>query len=368
MDIVIPDRIKSLKPYQPGRPVSEVERELGIEGVIKLASNENPLGPSPKAISAAAECLRESHLYPDGAAFHLRKKLASRLKVDEDRIVFGAGADELIHMVVKAFCRLPDDEVLSHEFAFISYKLSTVSMGLRFVESQVDEDFRCDVDSLIKSITSKTKVIFIANPNNPTGCVWTRKELEYLLANVPRRVVLVLDEAYHEFADYAVDDYPSASTYTKSHPNLISLRTFSKIYGLAGMRVGYALCNHELADYINRVRGPFNVNSIAQHAAIAALDDETHVKDSARRAKEGIEHLSTEISKMGGTPIASAANFVLMDVKQPSVEVTGKLLKKGIIVRPMHNWGLDSFLRISIGTEHEMERAVSALKDVLLAP
>ena len=309
-------------------------------------------------------CIRDS-LYPDGAAFHLRKKLASRLEVDEDRIVFGAGADELIHMIVKAFCKLPDDEVLSHQFAFISYKLSAVSMGLRFVESRVDDHFRCGVENLVENITEKTKVIFIANPNNPTGCVWTRKELEYLLSNVPRRVVLVLDEAYHEFADYAVDDYPSASSYANEHPNLISLRTFSKIYGLAGMRVGYALCHSALADFINRVRGPFNVNSIAQHAAIAALDDDKHVKDSAHRAKQGIENLSTEISKMGGIPIASAANFVLMDVKKPAMEVTGKLLKKGIIVRPMNAWGLDTFLRISIGSTSDMEKAVSALKDVL---
>lgn len=362
---LVRDNIRDLKPYQPGKPIEEVEREIGITGAIKLASNENPLGPSPKALEAAAKMLEQSHLYPDGAAYYLRRDLADLHGIDPSRLVFGAGCNEIIQMLLGAFCEPGKHEVLSHKYAFISYRLQTIAHGCDFVEAEVTENLGCDVDALLAKVTERTRLIFVANPNNPTGAHVDKAGLEKLLAGVPPDAIVVIDEAYHEYARVADEHYPKSQDYATDRPLLVTLRTFSKIYGLAGMRVGYGICSTEVADYLNRLRRPFNVNLIGQEAARVALADTNHVESSARLAKEGIARFRAVAPELGVVAYPSLGNFLLIDVKRPAESVYDGLLRQGVIVRPMAVWGLDTHLRISIGTKEQNERCISALRTVL---
>ncbi len=362
---LVRDNIRNLKAYQPGKPIEEVEREIGITGAIKLASNENPLGPSPLAIEAAAKTIGDSHLYPDGAAYYLRRDLADMHGIDPERLVFGSGCNEVIQMLISAFCVPGRDQVLSHKYAFISYRLQTLAHDCEFVEADVTENLGCDVDALLAKVTEKTRLIFVANPNNPTGAHLDRKSLEKLLANVPSHAIVVIDEAYHEYADVADDDYPKSQDYAQDRPLLVTLRTFSKIYGLAGMRVGYGICSKEVADFLNRLRRPFNVNLIGQEAARAALADSAHVARSAELARSGIAKFRSVAPELGVVAYPSLGNFLLIDVKRPAQEVYDGLLRRGVIVRPMAVWGLATHLRISIGTEEQTERCIGALRSVL---
>lgn len=362
---LVRENIRDLKPYQPGKPVEEVEREIGITGAIKLASNENPLGPSPLAIEAAAKAIGDSHLYPDGAAFYLRRAVADLHGIDPGRLVFGSGCNEVIQMLIGAFCVPGRDQVLSHKYAFISYRLQTLAHGCEFVEADVTETLGCDVDALLAKVTDRTRLIFVANPNNPTGAHIDRADLEKLLAGVPSHAIVVIDEAYHEYAEVADENYPKSQAYAKDRPLLVTLRTFSKIYGLAGMRVGYGICSVEVADFLNRLRRPFNVTLVGQEAARAALADSAHVERSAKLAKSGIAKFRAAAPELGVVAYPSLGNFLLIDVKRPALEVYDALLREGVIVRPMAVWGLATHLRISIGTEAQNERCLGALRSVL---
>lgn len=359
---IVRENICNLKPYQPGKPIEEVERELGITGAIKLASNENPLGPSPLAMEAAGRALREANLYPDGAAFYLRRALADYHGIAPERFVFGCGCNEVIQMLIGAFCVPGRDQVLSHKYAFISYRLQTLAHGCEFVEAPVTPELGCDVDALLAAVTEHTRLIFVANPNNPTGAHLAKAEFEKLLAGVPKHAILVMDEAYHEYACVADEDYPKSQDYAQERPRLVTLRTFSKIYGLAGLRVGYGICDPEVADYLNRLRRPFNVNLIAQEAARAAIADTGHVEKSAQLAKSGIAMFRDAADELGYVAYPSLGNFLLLDVGPNAQTIHDGLLREGVITRPMAVWGLSTHLRVSIGTQEQNTRALAALK------
>lgn len=362
---IVRENIRDLQPYQPGKPIEEVEREIGIKGAIKMASNENPLGPSPLAMEAAQRALKDSYLYPDGAAFYLRRDLAEVQGVAPQQLVFGCGCNEVIQLLIGAFCEPGKHEVLSHKYAFISYKVQTLAHGCDFVEADVNEGLGCDVDDLLAKVTERTRVIFVANPNNPTGASLNTADLEKLLAGVPNHALIVIDEAYHEYAAVADPLYPKSQDYAKDRPLLVTLRTFSKIYGLAGMRVGYGICSQDVADYLNRLRRPFNVGLVAQEAARAAIGDTAHVAKSATMAKDGIAMIREASAALGVHALPSLGNFVLLDVGRPAQLVYDALLYQGIITRPMAAWGMPSHLRISTGTEEQNRRAIAALKTVL---
>jgi histidinol-phosphate aminotransferase len=359
-----PEHIRVLKAYQPGKPLEELERELGITGAIKIASNENPMGPSPVAVEAAQAALHQAHLYPDGGCFKLRAAVADKLGVPGDELVFGAGSNELIYLLVSAFCRPGVDQVLAHKYAFISYKLAAMSQNVPFVEAEVTEDLGCDVDAMIAALTERTRIVFLANPNNPTGAHVTTADFERLLAALPEHTVLVVDEAYHEYAVAAGADYPRSQSYRDRCPRIVTLRTFSKIYGLSGMRVGYGIADPAVCNLINRVRRPFNVNSIAQVAGAAALNDDAHVQRSSEAARVGIEALSEAVRKIGLRPYPSLGNFVLVGLGREAAPVYDQLLHKGVIVRPMGAWGLPQHIRVSVGTPEQTERVVAALGEL----
>jgi histidinol-phosphate aminotransferase len=360
-----PPNIERIAPYEPGKPISELERELGITGAIKLASNENPLGPSPRGVAAATAALREAHLYPDGGGHALRHDLAGRLGVSADEVVLGGGSNELIELLVRAFCRPGVDEVLTHACAFVMYRIACAAHGVPFREAPVRRDLACDVDALAAAITPRTKLIFLPNPNNPTGEYVPRAALERLLARVPRRVLFVVDEAYHEYAEIR-PDYPSAESYRSvDRPLVVTLRTFSKIYGLAGLRVGYGIADRRVVGYLNRVRMPFNVSAPAQEAARAALHDVEHVQRSQRVNAQGLEQLAAGLARLGVHAFPSAANFVLVEIARDAASVYQALLQRGVITRPLRAVGLDQHLRISVGTAEENSRALAALEEVL---
>ena len=364
---IVRENIRGLRAYQPGKPIEEVERDLGISGAIKLASNENPLGPSPLAMKAAHEALGHAHLYPDGAAYYLRNRLADYHGIDPERLVFGSGCNEVIQMLIGAFCVPGRDQVLSHKYAFISYRLQTIAHGCEFVEAEVTPELGCDVDSLLAAVTERTRLIFVANPNNPTGAHVDKAGLEKLLAGVPNHAIVVIDEAYHEYASVADEAYPKSQDYEQDRPLLVTLRTFSKIYGLAGLRVGYGICSKSVADYVNRLRRPFNVNLIAQAAAVAALDDTEHVATSANLAKIGIAMIQGAAKDLGVVAYPSLGNFILLDAGPQAQAIHDHMLRAGVIVRPMAAWGLADHLRVSIGTETQNNRALAALKSGLEA-
>lgn len=356
----IPERIRSLTPYKPGRPIEEVERELGIAGSIKLASNENPLGPSPMALAALAAALPGIHRYPEGGAVVLAAKLASRLGVDPRRIVFGNGSNEILELA----CRMlagPGDEVLFSADAFLVYPLVATAVGATVVKAP-PKGFEHDLDAIAARITPRTRVIFVANPNNPTGTIFRRREWEAFLAKVPDDVAVVLDEAYFEFVDDEL--YPDGMTYLDRHPGLIVTRTFSKIHGLAGLRIGYGVTSLEMADAMARLRQPFNVNLLAQVAAVAALDDTAHVEASRALVRASRKRWAAAFQRLGVDAVESHANFVLARTGAGAA-VTDALLHLGVIVRPMDAYGFADHIRITYGTEAEDDRAIAALEDVL---
>ncbi len=360
------DHIHPLKPYQPGKPIEELEREYGLTDVIKIASNENPMGPSPKAVEAATKALKEANFYPDGGCYLLRHALAERLSVRPDELVFGAGSNEIIYLMVHTFCRPGEHQVVAPKFAFISYRLAAMAYNVDFVEAEVNDELGCDVDDLISKMTERTRIVFLANPNNPTGAHLTTAEFERIIEALPERTFLVVDEAYHEYAVASGADYARSQGYrSEAKPLIVTLRTFSKIHGLSGLRVGYGIADARVVNYLERVRRPFNVNSIGQAAALAALDDETHINRSAEAARLGIPALSEAVEKLGLKAYSSLGNFVLVDAKRDAAPLYDKLLRRGVIVRPMGAWGLPTCLRISIGTPAQTARVVEALSQEL---
>jgi histidinol-phosphate aminotransferase len=359
-----PRHVRGLDVYQPGKPVLELERELGITGAIKVASNENPLGPSPRAIEAARAQIAQSHLYPDAGGFVLRRKLAARLGVELGQVILGAGSNELLYQLVLALCE-PDDEVLSHDQAFLSYRLAAQVAGRRFVASPATADRGCDVDALCAAMGPKTKLVMLASPNNPTGSVITRAQMDRILAALPARALLVFDEAYAEYAAAwpEVDHVRGDDLW--GDRRVIVLRTFSKIYGLAGMRVGYGVGDPAVIDVLGRVGRTFNVSAVAQAAAAAALDDDDFVARSAAHGRAAIERLRAEVRGPGVRVLPSLSNFVLIETGREAAPLYQALLRRGVIVRPMAMWGAPTCLRVSVAPEAAMARVIDALCAVL---
>ena len=357
--------VQSLSPYQAGKPIDELKREYGVSDVIKLASNENPLGPSPKVISAIKNELAELSRYPDGNGFDLKAVLAKKYNVDENQITLGNGSNDILEILTRTFVT-PEHEIIFSQHAFVVYPIVTQAVGAKAVVVPAKE-WGHDLDAMQKAITDNTRVIFIANPNNPTGTWLDQKELSSFLQAVPETVLVVLDEAYFEFADSDADakDYPNGVELGKQFPNLIVTRTFSKAYGLAGLRVGYSISDPQVADALNRVRQPFNVNSLALKAAEVAVGDTEYLEQGLKLNADGMSYLIAEFDKMYLSYIPSVGNFICVNVGGEAMKVYDALLYEGVIVRPVANYEMPEYLRITIGTEKENERFITALKKVL---
>jgi histidinol-phosphate aminotransferase len=353
---IVKPHIRALDPYKPGKPVEELERELGIEGAVKLASNESPLGPSPRAVAAVHAAVENVHRYPDGACFELRRKLAGRLGVGQEQLVFGCGADELLELVAKAFLGSGDEAVFAWP-SFAMYPIVVKGMGATPVTVPLTDALVHDLPAMREAVTDRTRVVFVCNPNNPTGTSVGSEAFDAFVASLPEDLVLVVDEAYVEFARRP--DFPDSLAWVARRPGTLVMRTFSKIFGLAGLRIGYGVADPELADYLQRARHPFNVNRLAEVAAIAALDDAEHAERSHRVNAEGIAYLSRELRAMGVPVWDTDANFLLADIGPGRDE---QLLHLGVIVRPLSGFGMPSHVRISIGTPEENERFVKALR------
>lgn len=355
--------IAHLQPYVPGKPVSELERELGVTDSIKLASNENPLGPSP-AVKAVLETeMAELGRYPDGGAWQLRETLAQRHGVSPDCITIGNGSNDVLDMVARVFL-WPGRESLFSEHAFAVYPLSSMAVGAE-LRVAAARDFGHDLEAMASLISPLTGVIWIANPNNPTGTWLDKRALHAFLRAVPSEAIVVVDEAYFEYVAPLEPEYPDASQWLNEFPNLVVTRTFSKAYGLAALRLGYGLSHPDVADLLNRVRQPFNSNSLAQAAALAALNDQAHVQQVVDLNRKGLAQLEAGFRRLGLEWIPSVGNFVTVDVGRPASEVDLALLKLGVITRPVENYGLPRRLRISVGRPEENERCLQALEKVL---
>lgn len=354
-------KILEIAPYQPGRPIEEVQRSLGLKEVIKLASNENPLGPSPKAVSAVKKSLNKINRYPESSCFLLRQRLAKGIGVKPGNLIFGNGSDEIIDIIIKTFTT-SGDEIVSADTTFLEYKIIAQQNGRRFRFVPL-KDFRYNLSAIKEAIGPKTKAVFIANPNNPTGTYVSKAEVNDFLKGLPERVVVIFDEAYLEFVDRK--DFPWSLSYFRQGKNVIILRTFSKIYGLAGLRIGYGIAREELIRYMERCRQPFNVNALAQEAARAALDDRDFIKKAQRLVWSGKKYLYRELDRLKIDYISSAANFILIDIGQDGLAIFNKLLRQGVIVRDMRQYGLKNFIRVTIGTQKENKKFIKALNKVL---
>lgn len=359
--------VQGLRPYEPGKPLSELEREYGVRDAIKLASNENPLGPSPAAVEAVRGVVGDIARYPDGTGFDLKRAIANRYGVDMGGITLGNGSNDVLEIIARAFL-LPGLEAVFSQHAFAVYPIVTQAVGASARVTRAHDGSRGpryghDLEAMRAAITANTRLVFIANPNNPTGTWLKRDELEAFLRDVPREVVVVLDEAYVEYVAEA--DYPDSIPWLARFPNLVVTRTFSKAYGLAGLRVGFALSHAEVADVLNRVRQPFNVNLLALTAAAAALGDRAHLEASHRLNQQGMQQWIEAVGDLGLDYIPSVGNFLCVDVSRPAAPVYEALLREGVIVRPVANYGLPNHLRITLGLAQENRRAVTALRKVL---
>jgi histidinol-phosphate aminotransferase len=365
-----PPYIRAIAPYQPGKPIAELERELGISGIVKLASNENPLGASPLAVAAMHAAVSDIARYPDGSGFDLKKALSERYQIERACIVLGNGSNDLLELAARAFLA-PGDKVVYSDHAFAVYALATQAAGATGISVPATKGFGHDLSAMLQAVLQhKVKMVFIANPNNPTGTFLGAAELLNFLRAVPPQVLVVLDEAYNEYLPQNLR-YDSVS-WLRDFPNLIISRTFSKAYGLAGLRVGYALAGELVADMLNRVRQPFNVNSVAQAAAVAALQDESFVRRTCELNQAGMEQITQGLIRLGLEYIPSYGNFVCCRIAN-SAQSEGKgagpmyrrLLELGVIVRPIANYGMPDYLRVSIGLESENEKFLSALAQAL---
>ena len=357
--ITVSENIKSITPYVPGKPIEELERELGISGSIKLASNENPLGPSPKAIAAIKRAVEGLNRYPDGSGFYLSQALAKKYGVDLNQVILGNGSNELIELVVRTFVQ-PGDEIISADPSFMVYKLVTQAAGGTIVIVTC-KDMRHDLDEMTERITPKTRIVFIANPNNPTGTMNSQAEMDRFMERVPDHVIVAVDEAYFEYVTHA--DYPDSLDYLKEGRNVLALRTFSKIYGLAGLRLGYGITTSEIAELMNKVRQPFNTNSLAQAGALAALADRKHVEKSIAINNEGKQFLYQTFQRLGVSYIPTETNFIMFETRLDGKELYATLLKQGVIIRPMGG----NRLRVTIGLPEENARFVRELEKIVVA-
>jgi histidinol-phosphate aminotransferase len=357
MAIRISPNIAGITPYSPGKPIEELERELGITGSIKLASNENPRGPSPRALAVLAGTASSLHRYPDGSGHALRHALAEHWKVTPEEVILGNGSDEIIGLLAKAFLQ-PGDEAVIADPSFIVYKIDVTAAHATPVLVPLKE-YRHDLAAMAKAINSKKRMVFICNPNNPTGTYVTAAEVSAFLRSVPPDIIVVFDEAYYEYV--TATDYPDTLAVLASGRNVVILRTFSKIYGLAGLRIGYGVTTPEIVGHLNRIRPPFNTNSPAQKAALAALEDEEHVQESRRGNIEGRHFLMERLRALGFTVVPSEANFLYFDARKDGKLLFDALLRQGVIVR--HLGG--TCLRVTVGLPHENRRFIDALQSVL---
>ena len=353
--------ILKVKPYIPGKPIDEVKRELGLNKVIKLASNENPYGPSPRVIQAIIKEVQHIHRYPDGGCFYLRQELARHLKVKPEELVFGNGSDELIVLAIRAFVK-EQDEVIIAKPSFLIYELASKIEGSQIKEIPL-KDFRYDLAKMKAAVTPKTRIIFLGNPDNPAGSYLTEHQVRDFLKDLSQDILVFIDEAYYEFV--TEKDYVDSIALLKSYPNVIVTRTFSKMYGLAGLRIGYGVAREELIDVLNRIRDPFNVNALAQVAAVACLKDQSYYRKLAKKIQQQREFLYQSFDRLGVECVKSYTNFILINLKTDSRDMAQKLLKKGIIVRDMNGWGLKNFIRVTIGTEIENKKFLKALEELL---
>lgn len=353
--------ISNLTPYQPGKPIEEVERELGINSIIKLASNENALGASPNAIIAAQNALLKSHIYPDGGCYELKKTLAQFLNVYTNQLTIGNGSENVLEIIVNSYLSKDDEAVIS-QYAFLTIPLLIKRHGAHIIKVPAI-DYGHDIKNMITAITEKTRVIFIVNPNNPTGTYVTHDDLKLLLESVPQKVIVVIDEAYSEYITN--QDYPKTLELLSNYPNLIITRTFSKVYGLAALRLGYAVASPEITDILNRARLPFNVNSIAASAGIAAILDQNHVTKTVQMNQEGLRQLEEGLHNLKISFIPSVGNFLTLDIKSNALDVYQKLLVLGVIVRPLLAYDMPTHLRVTVGTIAENERFLETLQKVI---
>ena len=366
IDLVAPG-VRALQPYQPGKPVAELEREYGIRNAVKLASNENPFGPSPQALAAARAVLPEIARYPEGSGYLLTARLAEKHGIAQACITLGNGSNDVLDLVARVFLTAAHEAIYS-QHGFAVYPIAIQAVGARARVAPAHDGSRGpayghDLAAMQALVGTATRLVFIANPNNPTGTWLESAALEDFIAALPAHVMVVVDEAYFEYAEQ--QDYPDTSTWLQRFPNLIVTRTFSKAYGLAGLRVGYALSHPDVAGLLNRVRQPFNVNMAAQAAALAALDDRVHLQESVRRNREGMQQLETGFARLGLDWIASAGNFVAVDTGRTGSDVYAALLQQGIIARPVANYGMPNHLRVTVGRADENARFLAALEAVL---
>lgn len=364
MPTPIRPNVLRMAPYSPGKPIDEVKRELGLSHVVKLASNENPLGPSPKAVQAIQAAAQNLHLYPDAATFDLRAALSEHYRIGPEHLMVGNGSDELIHLLGLIYLSGPADAMVVGDPSFVRYDAAAYLSDSRLIKVALDATYTHDLDAMAAAITPETRLVWIANPNNPTGTVITKTGFDRFLSRIPAHVTVVLDEAYYEYAE-GLDDLPNSLDYVRAGAPVIGLRTFSKAYGLAGIRLGYGFASAEIADAIHRAREPFNVNSLAQIGGIAALRDREYLGESIAANTRGRAQIEAAFREVGATPVPGYANFVLAEMGTEAKPIFEALLREGVIVRSGHVLGLPTTLRVSIGTEIENETFARALVKVM---
>ncbi len=361
MKLSVPEYILSIKPYSPGKPLEELEREYGIGDSIKLASNENPLGPSPMAVEAIQRALGKLNRYPDGGCHDLIKNISERLKVAPENLILGNGSDEIIGMLTRAFLQ-PGDEVILPQPSFLMYDIMVRSVGATPVYVPLSS-LTIDLDAMKNSITNRSRMVFICNPNNPTGTVVSKKDFENFIKNIPPEILLVVDEAYIEFV--RDQNCLNSMDYLDAGRPLVTLRTFSKAYGLAGLRVGYGVMPEKISNLLNRIGQPFNVNSLAQAGAIAALKDESFLNSTINLVHEGLDFLQGSLERLGIKYFPTQTNFFLIDVGKDADEVFESMLREGVIVRSMTSYGYPNYIRINVGLHDENVRFIKALEKVI---
>lgn len=360
--LAMPDIMK-IKSYQPGKPIEEVKRELGLKTVAKLASNENPLGPSNKAIEAIKKYAGKVNIYPDGGGYYLKRALVEKLGLEEEKIILGNGSDEIISLITRVFLQKGEEAIMGDP-SFLMYKIDTQLSQARIIPIPLN-DFRLNLPAMAKAITPKTKLIFISNPNNPTGTIVEEKEVRIFLKDLSPQIIVIFDEAYFEYVED--ENYPQTINLLNGESNIVILRTFSKIYGLAGLRIGYGISQPQIIKILNRARPPFNVNSLAQVAALASLKDQDQIIRSKKLIKEEKEYLYSKLDKMKLSYIPTQANFILikLGIKAPYIEK--KLLQDGTIIRGMKAYNLTQYIRLTIGTREQNEKFIRALDKIFLS-
>ena len=358
----IPASVKEMNRYTAGKSIEEVKKEYGLDEIVKLASNENPLGPAPEVINTIKNEAKNVFLYPDADSRDLKTALAEKYELSRDKIFIGNGSDEILDLLMTLLLN-PGDEVIQGDPAFIKYELAVKSRGGSSIKVPLDQNHRHDLEAMEAEITSKTKAIFICNPNNPTGTMLAESEIKDFLNRVSDDILIILDQAYQEYITET--DFFDGVGLLESHPNLVLMRTFSKAYGMAGMRIGYALGSEKLFDYLNRIRGPFNVNRLAQKAAVRALEADDHLRKCQNLNKEEKGFLYQEFEKMGLEYIETQTNFMMVETTLAASKVFKKLQQRGVIIRPGNQFGMDSWIRVTIGTHRQNQIFIKELKKLL---